>query len=85
MYIYSDMYIPTYITIDIPVTFPTVAWLAHQRDAQVSHQVEHLKICISILFMFQRKPAKDDIFVRDTRSWLSRLVSIIILTKLYKG
>lgn len=50
------------------------AFLAHQRDPAIAHQVEQLKSCISILFSFQRKPTKDDVFTKDTRQWLAVLV-----------
>ena len=59
------------------------AYLVHQRDASVSSQVEALKQCISVLFMYQRKPAKDDVFVKDTRLWLTRLV-VFLLTILFE-
>lgn len=51
------------------------AFLAHQRDPSVTHQVEALKSCISVLFAFQRKPTKDDVFTKDVRQWLSLMVS----------
>lgn len=53
------------------------AFLAHQRDPSVTHQVEALKSCISVLFAFQRKPTKDDVFTKDVRQWLSLMVSNI--------
>jgi len=52
------------------------ALLAHQRDAGVSHQIDQLRQCISILFAFQRKPTRDNVFVTDSRQWLSRLVRL---------
>ena len=55
------------------------ALLAHQRDANVSHQVQQLRQCISILFAFQRRPTKDRVFVTDTRHWLSRLVRLFLI------
>ena len=45
------------------------------RDELLTEQTQLLRECIDVLFMFQRKPCKDDVFVRDTRSWLTRLVS----------
>src|SRR5688572_27199134 len=51
------------------------AFLAHQRDPSVTHQVEALKSCISVFFAFQRKPTKDDVFTKDVRQWLSLTVS----------
>jgi hypothetical protein len=51
------------------------ALLAHQRDASVTYQVEQLRQCISVLFLFQRKPVRDSVFVSDTRQWLSKMVT----------
>lgn len=56
-----------------------VALTADQRDVSVSHQVDQLRQCISILFAFQRRPTKDNLFVTDTRQWLSRLVSSCLI------
>ena len=55
------------------------ALLAHQRDANITHQVQQLRQCISILFAFQRRPTKDSVFVTDTRHWLSRLVRSFLI------
>ena len=55
------------------LVFP--ALLATEVSATVKHHVAPLKHCISVLFMFQRKPAKDDLFVRDLQQWITRLVS----------
>ena len=56
---------------------PVRQWLPHQRDARTSHQVAILRRCISVLFAFQRRPASDDVFVKDTRRWLSSMVRFL--------
>ena len=56
-----------------------LAWMLKDRDELLTEQIQLLRECIDVLFMFQRKPCKDDVFVRDTRSWLTRLVSIFDL------
>lgn len=40
--------------------------------------VMELRTCIAILFSFQRRPMRDERFVRDTQEWLSRLVAILV-------
>ena len=48
-----------------------------ERDADISQQVAALRTCITVLFMFQRKPVKDEVFKTDTRNWLKNLVSTV--------
>ena len=55
------------------------ALLAHQRDVDVSHQVDELRHCVNVLFAFQRRPTKDHVFVNDTRQWLARLVRLFLV------
>ncbi len=59
------------------------AWLPSERDPAISEQVQPLRQCIDVLFMFQRKPARDDVFLKDTRQWLARLVRGILNSNLY--
>lgn len=40
--------------------------------------ISELRMCIAILFTFQRRLVKDDEFVWDTRDWLSRLVAVLL-------
>lgn len=40
--------------------------------------IAELKMCITILFNFQRKNLKDDKFVNDTREWLSKLIAVLL-------
>lgn len=37
-----------------------------------------LRLCISILFAFQRKMIKDNGFTEETRAWLTRLVAVLL-------
>lgn len=41
----------------------------------VQAQAERLKECISVLFVFHRKPTRDTEFVENIRRWTERLVS----------
>ena len=61
--------------LDLLFFLSILAWLLGDRDPSLTKQIQSLRECIDVLFMFQRKPAKDDVFVRDTRSWLTRWVS----------
>ncbi|ELT99412.1 hypothetical protein CAPTEDRAFT_188527 [Capitella teleta] len=65
---------------NFPRNAPVIAHLAHQLNRRVSQQVSALKHCISVLFAFQRKPAKDPVFVSDTQKWLSILVGTLLRT-----
>jgi hypothetical protein len=40
--------------------------------------ISELRMCIAILFTFQRRLVKDAQFVSDTRDWLSRLVAVLL-------
>ena len=69
----------TYLLLVRRCMFIYTALLAHQRDVDVSHQVDQLRQCISILFAFQRRPSKDSVFVTDSHQWLSRLVRLFLI------
>ncbi|XP_053972222.1 ectopic P granules protein 5 homolog [Hylaeus volcanicus] len=45
---------------------------------QIIPQLVELRMCITILFNFQRKLLKDGKFVTDTRDWLTKLVAILL-------
>lgn len=46
--------------------------------SQTIPQLVEIRMCITILFNFQRKLLKDGKFVTDTREWLTRLVAILL-------
>nr|CAD7569208.1 unnamed protein product [Timema californicum] len=51
------------------------------------HMVQHLRelrMCITVLFSFQRRAVKDTQFVEDTRDWLSRLVAVLLRVATWK-
>ncbi|CAK9832986.1 Ectopic P granules protein 5 homolog [Anthophora retusa] len=48
------------------------------KSSQLIPQLMELKMCIAILFNFQRKLLKDRKFVIETREWLTRLVAILL-------
>ncbi|XP_069970328.1 ectopic P granules protein 5 homolog isoform X2 [Penaeus vannamei] len=39
--------------------------------------IKKLKMCISVLFAFQRRGVKDQQFIRDTRQWLTDFIAIL--------
>lgn len=49
-----------------------------QISSHTMPQLVELRMCISILFYFQRRVLKDGKFVTDTRDWLSKLVAILL-------
>ncbi|CAL4113300.1 unnamed protein product, partial [Meganyctiphanes norvegica] len=48
------------------------------HPSHLSIQNEKLRLCISVLFAFQRRGIKDQIFIRDTRQWLTDLIAILL-------
>nr|CAD7586275.1 unnamed protein product [Timema genevievae] len=51
------------------------------------HMVQHLhelRMCITVLFSFQRRAVKDAQFVEDTQNWLSRLVAVLLRVATWK-
>ena len=46
------------------------------RDLRVV--IAELRLAVAVLFTFQRRPIKDEGFISDTRSWLTRLVAILL-------
>lgn len=37
-----------------------------------------LRLCISVLFSFQRKLIKDSVFIKETRQWLNQLIAVLL-------
>ncbi|XP_012225114.2 ectopic P granules protein 5 homolog isoform X2 [Linepithema humile] len=52
--------------------------LPEQPPSQTAPQLVELRICVTVLFNFQRRVLKDGKFVTDTREWLSRLVAVLL-------
>ncbi|XP_071084165.1 ectopic P granules protein 5 homolog [Haliotis cracherodii] len=61
---------------DIPKNTPVHAAASHRPDLQ--HQVHKLRDCISVLFVFHRRPIKDVEFVTNIRQWTDRLVAALL-------
>ncbi|XP_046571414.1 LOW QUALITY PROTEIN: ectopic P granules protein 5 homolog [Haliotis rubra] len=61
---------------DIPKNTPVHASASHRADVQ--HQVQKLRDCISVLFVFHRRPIKDVEFVTNIRQWTDRLVAALL-------
>lgn len=58
---------------DAPVNLMPV-----QTPSQTIPQLVELRMCITILFTFQRKILKDGKFVTDVRDWLSKLIAVLL-------
>ncbi|XP_043670805.1 ectopic P granules protein 5 homolog isoform X1 [Vespula pensylvanica] len=58
---------------DAPVILMSV-----QTPSQTVPQLVELRMCITILFTFQRKILKDGKFVTDVRDWLSKLIAVLL-------
>lgn len=52
--------------------------LPEQSPSQTPPQLVELRMCVTVLFNFQRRVLKDGKFVTDTREWLSRLVAVLL-------
>ena len=62
---------------NLPLNAP-VSLEPFQMASHMMPQLVELRMCISILFNFQRRVLKDAKFVTDTRDWLSKLVAILL-------
>ncbi|XP_026298515.1 ectopic P granules protein 5 homolog isoform X2 [Apis mellifera] len=63
--------------INLPHNAP-VNLLPIHVPSQTIPQLVEIRMCITILFNFQRKLLKDGKFVTDTREWLTRLIAILL-------
>ncbi|XP_012532933.1 ectopic P granules protein 5 homolog isoform X2 [Monomorium pharaonis] len=52
--------------------------LPEQSLSQTAPQLIELRMCVTVLFNFQRRVLKDGKFVTDTREWLSKLVAVLL-------
>ena len=50
----------------------------YQAASHTMPQLVELRMCITILFNFQRRLLKDSKFVSDTRDWLTKLVAVLL-------
>ncbi|XP_047502036.1 ectopic P granules protein 5 homolog [Penaeus chinensis] len=49
----------------------------NEYNLHLQPHIKKLKMCISVLFAFQRRGVKDQQFIRDTRQWLTDFVAIL--------
>lgn len=63
---------------DIPRNAPILVYVDGRRPPQLSVHIGEVKRCVAILFSFQRKPLNDAHSLQDTRTWLTRLVSVVL-------
>ncbi|XP_063611379.1 ectopic P granules protein 5 homolog [Penaeus indicus] len=49
----------------------------NEYNPHMQPHIKKLKMCISVLFAFQRRGVKDQQFIRDTRQWLTDFVAIL--------
>eukprot|EP00057_Strongylocentrotus_purpuratus_P029333 XP_011683807.1 PREDICTED: ectopic P granules protein 5 homolog [Strongylocentrotus purpuratus] len=59
-------------------TMPVTALLMNLNSAEAQADINKLKQCISVLFAFQRRPISDSEFVELSRSWLQRMISVLL-------
>ncbi|CAH1788011.1 unnamed protein product [Owenia fusiformis] len=73
-----EMYMHAPVFRDLPRNSPVQGMTAEQRDPKFFASVQMCRHAITVLFEFQRKPAKDQQFLQDTRMWLQRLVASLL-------
>lgn len=61
----------------LPHNAPVNLYLG-EPPPHVASCISELRVCVAILFTFQRRLVKDAQFVSDTRDWLSRLVAVLL-------
>lgn len=49
----------------------------NEYNPHLQPHIKKLKMCISVLFAFQRRGVKDQQFIRDTRQWLTDFIAIL--------
>lgn len=61
--------------------------VALSLQAEPQHLKPYLgevRLCISILFSFQRKLIREEQFIKETRGWLSQLVAVLLRVANYQ-
>ncbi|VDH94339.1 Hypothetical predicted protein, partial [Mytilus galloprovincialis] len=71
-----NLFITSPLLRDIPSNAPPQALGLHSPNNQ--HQINRLRDCITVLYMFHRRPVSDNEFVINTRGWTQRLVSALV-------
>ncbi|XP_043590253.1 ectopic P granules protein 5 homolog isoform X3 [Bombus pyrosoma] len=64
--------------VEFPSGIEGVNLLPLHISSQAIPQLMELRMCITILFNFQRKLLKDGKFVADTREWLEKLIAVLL-------
>ncbi|XP_056634672.1 ectopic P granules protein 5 homolog [Diorhabda sublineata] len=67
----------------LPRTAP-VALTVQEEPAHLKPYFGELRICISILFSFQRKLIRELQFLNETRLWLSQLIAVLLRVATYQ-
>ncbi len=62
--------------IQCPPPLPSTGWVPMCPPGELNPYTTALRDCISVLFMFERKPVQDKEFSNDCRQWLDLLVSL---------
>lgn len=55
-----------------------VVLLMQEEPIHLKPYLNEIRMCISVLFAFQRKLIRDETFLKETREWLSRLVAVLL-------
>ncbi|CAL1544233.1 unnamed protein product, partial [Lymnaea stagnalis] len=71
-----NLYLSCPVFRDIPKNAPIPG--RHEASAPEQHDLQRVKDCISILFMFHRKPISDAEFVNNIRQWTVKLISSLL-------
>ena len=55
--------------------FPLPAWIPQVPPGGLDGHASHIRDAISVLFVFERRPPRDEQFTKDCRQWLNMLVT----------
>lgn len=55
-----------------------VALILQAEPTHLKPYLDKLRICIAILFSFQRKLIREVQFIKETRAWLSQLIAVLL-------
>ncbi|KAJ8314280.1 hypothetical protein KUTeg_008841 [Tegillarca granosa] len=76
------LYLSSPVFRDIARNAPVQATEKHSRDVQ--HQILKLRECISVLFVFHRRPITDEEFENNIQAWTKKLVALLLRTASYE-
>ncbi|XP_019856281.1 PREDICTED: ectopic P granules protein 5 homolog [Amphimedon queenslandica] len=82
-YIHVEFYIHQLINsmpelADMPQTAPITGYIPYVPPGSMDDYTYELRSCISVLFIFERRPSRDQQFTSSCRNWLNTLIAALL-------